>query len=34
MEAQNDFPIFMGVCESTLVRGDGALQDFYGVGDL
>ena len=24
----------MGVCESTLVRGDGVLQDFYGVGDL
>ncbi len=34
MESEIDLPVFMGVCESALVRGDGVLQDFYGVGDL
>jgi hypothetical protein len=34
MKTKNDLPVFMGVCESVLVRGDGVLQDFYGVGDI
>jgi hypothetical protein len=34
MELEANIPIFMGVCESALVRGDGLLQDFYGVGEL
>lgn len=34
MKTTNDLPVFMGVCESVLVRGDGVLQDFYGVGDV
>jgi hypothetical protein len=34
MKTTSDLPVFMGVCESALVRGDGVLQDFYGVGDL
>ncbi len=34
METETDLPVFMGVCESALIRGDGVLQDFYGVGDL
>lgn len=34
MKTNFNLPVFMGVCESALVRGDGVLQDFYGVGDL
>lgn len=34
MEREPSLPVFMGVCESALIRGDGVLQDFYGVGDL
>jgi hypothetical protein len=34
MELEDNIPMFMGVCESALVRGDGVLQDFYGVGEL
>ena len=34
MDTQNDFPIFLGICESVLVKGDGVLRDFYGVGEL
>jgi len=34
MVSEIDLPVFMGVCESALIRGDGVLQDFYGAGDL
>ena len=34
MESEIEHPIFLGVCESALIRGDGVLQDFYGVSDL
>jgi len=27
-------PIFLGVCEHSLVRGNGVLQDLYGFGDI
>ena len=29
-----DWPIFLGVCRSALVRAEGVFQDFYQVGDL
>lgn len=34
MENEVDLPIFLGVCESALVKGDGVSQNFYGVGDI
>lgn len=34
MERECHLPVFLGVCESTLIRGDGVSQDFYGVSDL
>lgn len=27
-------PLFLGVCERALVRGEGFMQDLYGVGDI
>jgi hypothetical protein len=34
VEREIEIPLFLGVCESALIRGDGILQDFYGVGDI
>ena len=34
MENISKIPIFLGTCNSALVRGDGVSQDFYGVGSI
>lgn len=34
MSGDIEVPVFLGVCESTLIRGDGVSQDFYGVGEI
>ena len=34
MVSEIEHPIFLGVCESALIRGEGVSQDFYGVSDV
>lgn len=34
MKSEIELPVFLGVCESALIKGDGVSQDFYGVSDL
>lgn len=34
MNGSIEFPLFLGVCERALVRGDGFMQELYGVGDV
>lgn len=29
-----ELPVFLGICQSALIRGEGVSQDFYGVSDL
>ena len=34
MNDSTGIPLFLGVCERALVRGDGVMQDLYGFGDM
>lgn len=34
MKSEIELPVFLGVCQSALIRGEGVSQDFYGVSDL
>jgi hypothetical protein len=34
MGESSKLPLFLGVCERALIRGDGVMQDLYGFGDM